>query len=582
MTGIPAKRKHPLRIIFGYLFRLFVLFVIAVALIAYFIFPFPGWGIPLNYSRHTAPPITPAWALECWLWEDDVNTREEVEDLLAGYREHDFPVRTILIDSPWTHRYNDFKIDEDRYPNPDEFFGKLEADGYRVVLWMTPLVDYENKDTAVRDSQAWFDEAKANGYLTNGGKTISWWKGKGGFVDYTNPDAMQWWRGMQQRVFDLGIDGWKLDGAATLPPQFKGPIPLFYHSTYAGLSTTRRYMDYYYREEYRHGLSQNPEFITLVRSFDRWAHPEGFAPYDAAPVCWVGDQDHTWKIEDEGIEEALTDIIKSAKAGYNIVGSDVAGYSGGEIPPRLYMRWAQFSAFCGLFLNGGHGNRKMWERTDEELEVVRKFSWLHTELVPYIYSHTVECHNGAPPIMRPVGEKFDYRFGDAYFVAPIYEDNTQRRVQLPEGRWHYLFDLTQVHDGPKTIDMDVPIDEFPALIRAGSIVPMHIERAYTGFGDVNDAGKITWFIMPGSDAAFTYHHVQGNGASTCRIDGALNIAVEGDALPHQIRVHTENEPAAVSRDGSALDSSLWSYDAGANALWIRPVSEDPATYAVQF
>ena len=27
---------------------------------------------------------------------------------------------------------------------------------------------------------------------------------------------MKWWRGLQQQVFDWGLDGWKLDGTADL------------------------------------------------------------------------------------------------------------------------------------------------------------------------------------------------------------------------------------------------------------------------------------------------------------------------------------------------------------------------------
>ena len=46
--------------------------------------------------------------------------------------------------------------------------------------------------------------------------------------------------------------------------------------------TTRTYMDHYYRDEYAHGLTQNPEFVTLSRSIDRGFHPEGFSPIDAS------------------------------------------------------------------------------------------------------------------------------------------------------------------------------------------------------------------------------------------------------------------------------------------------------------
>ena len=41
--------------------------------------------------------------------------------------------------------------------------------------------------------------------------------------------------------------------------------------------TTRQYMDHYARDEYRNGLTHNPEFVVMVRAMDRpWSHPEGF------------------------------------------------------------------------------------------------------------------------------------------------------------------------------------------------------------------------------------------------------------------------------------------------------------------
>ena len=86
--------------------------VIILLLLIYFYLILPFWGIPFNAQRHGNPPLTPSWALECWLWEDDVNTAKYVDELLAGYRKYDIPVRTILIDSPWSTRYNDFTVDE--------------------------------------------------------------------------------------------------------------------------------------------------------------------------------------------------------------------------------------------------------------------------------------------------------------------------------------------------------------------------------------------------------------------------------------------------------------------------------------
>ena len=77
-------------------------------------------------------------------------------ELLEDYKKHDFPVRTVLIDSPWSTRYNDFVVDEARFPEPEKFFRGLENDGYRVVLWMTCMVNSRSKDTAITEDEAWY------------------------------------------------------------------------------------------------------------------------------------------------------------------------------------------------------------------------------------------------------------------------------------------------------------------------------------------------------------------------------------------------------------------------------------------
>jgi alpha-glucosidase (family GH31 glycosyl hydrolase) len=427
-------------------------------------------------------------------------------------------------------RYNDFEVDTILYPNPKDWFGKLQDENYRVVLWMTTMVDSQDKDTRIKDSHEWFGNAVEKGFLTGKGKQKKWWKGKGGFIDYTNPDAMLWWREMQQTVFDYGIDGWKLDGTATLNFKMAGPIPIFYHKTFRGLMSTRKYMDHYYRDEYAHGLTQNHEFVTLSRAIDRGYHPEGFAPVDAAPVTWVGDQRHSWKSEGsdadavdiamdgiEGIEMAMDNIIKSAKLGYNIIGSDVAGFSGKEIPARLYIRWAQFSTFCGLFLNGGHGERALWKRTQQELEIIRRFSWQHTELIPYMYSYVVEAHNGGDVLQRPVKGKYHYLFGDNFLVAPIYKDELINEVTLPKGKWRYFFDDNKLIEGPATFQREFPLEEYPVYVREGAIIPMDIKRSYTEIGDTLSAGYLTFLIYPYQKSSFTVYHPDNSESTTVNV-----------------------------------------------------------------
>ena len=606
------NRKRP-----GRLFRVLralALLGLVCVLLFYLVFVLPFWGIPFNQSRHGRVPLTPPWALECWLWEDDSNTAAKVNELLEGYANYDLPVRTILIDSPWSYRYNDFKVDESRYPEPQEFFRRLKARGYRIVLWMTCMVNSHSKDTRVTNSPEFCAEARAKGYLAGKGYQYRWWKGTGGFIDYSNPKAMKWWRGLQEQVLDWGVDGWKLDGCDTFFSGRCWKIPLPFNRVHSGWMTTRQYMDHYSRDEYQHGLSRNPEFAILVRALDGpWSHPEGFSPFDAATVTWVGDNNHTWGYDDRGIQAAMSDILGSARIGYCVIGSDVAGYHGRSNPddvgpataallgswskpataaaattnefgtaldntiaPNVYIRWAEFSTFCGLFLNGGHGERRLWKRSWPELEIIRKFSWLHTELVPYMYSYVVECHNGGPPLMRPQAQgKFHYLFGNELLVAPIYADRLDWTVELPPGRWRYLFHDEGVVSGPAQFRREFPLDEYPVFVRQGAVIPLRVTRPYTGYGDTNSTGFTTWLIYPEGKTQFTLWHPESHPKpekTTLVVDDGATLKLEfsGKREPHILRIFSTSKPARVVLDGAELqEGDVWQFDAARWRLVIR-------------
>src|SRR5689334_23432611 len=88
MTTAPAMQK-PSRY-FCVVNALFLLLLLMLVFI-FLIHPLPVWGAPQNQSRNGPVPLTPPWALECWLWEDEVNTAAYVNELLEGYAKYDLP-----------------------------------------------------------------------------------------------------------------------------------------------------------------------------------------------------------------------------------------------------------------------------------------------------------------------------------------------------------------------------------------------------------------------------------------------------------------------------------------------------------
>lgn len=62
--------------------------------------------------------------------------------------------------------------------------------------------DYQmcvDKKFLVRDSR---------GYV----RPLKWWHGSGGLLDYSNPEAVEWWHAQMDKVLDAGVDGFKTDG----------------------------------------------------------------------------------------------------------------------------------------------------------------------------------------------------------------------------------------------------------------------------------------------------------------------------------------------------------------------------------
>ena len=69
-TNVPMKKRR------SFIFRVFRaslvgMFVSLTAICCAFLLTF--WGSPFNKSRRGRVPLTPPWALECWVWEDDTN-----------------------------------------------------------------------------------------------------------------------------------------------------------------------------------------------------------------------------------------------------------------------------------------------------------------------------------------------------------------------------------------------------------------------------------------------------------------------------------------------------------------------------
>ena len=556
--------------------------------------PALAWERPDVAPDTSRQAITPQWAFGVWMWEDDVNTQAAVYDIVSGCAKHDLPLSAVIVDSPWETAYNNFEWDRVRYRDPQRMINDLHRRGVRVIMWMTPCINVPGKQSDARgSSEDLYAIAKQKGYLANDGKTIKWWKGEGGLVDYTNPEAVEWWHGLMDRVLLMGADGWKVDGAAERFPLYGG-----YGN--AGPIKWMDYVDMYYRDTYNHLLRRNPAGVTMVRSVD--IGESGFtgrhAPLDAAPITWFGDQEHRW--DKNGLADAIADQFLAMEKGYSVMGTDIAGYDrarDAKIPRTLYLRWLQWSAFLPFFLNGGHDEHRPWRYDREFFRIYRRFAWAHQELAPYFYSQVREVHEGRGPFMQAAPGTYQYTLGDQFLVAIMHEDQTARHVVFPEGDWIDYFDNSKVYHGPSEADLQVPLDRYPVFIRSGSIIPLNVVNNYASHGDT--MGSLGFWTLdiypnPSREAVFslwdqTMESFPMSGKLELRCateDGVTRISISGATQkPYLLRVLMPTRPKRVSAtcvgkrlELAEIEGNRWStagrpmgwrYDAADRRLWVR-------------
>jgi len=219
--------------------------------------------------------------------------------------------------------------------------------------------------------------------------------------------------------------------------------------------------------------------------------------------------------------------------------------------------------------------------------VIRKFTWLHKELVPYMYHYVVTAHNDGRRLQTPLKKgKYHYMFGDYMLVAPIYKDLKTKDVTLPDGKWRYFFNDIETVEGGQTITRDYPMDEFPVYVKEGAVIPMSIERDYSGFGTEENTGKITFLIYPSGKNSFTYYHLDKPEIQTVVSyetgNSTLKINVEGEPVSHILSVSLKDTPVKVTCNGTELEQGAgWSYNAEKQKLTITG-KDGNGRYAVSF
>src|SRR3954467_11858350 len=107
--------------------------------------PFGEAGLSFELNQpaqpdRARPPLTPRWAYEPWVWEDEENDADATMSLVDAYRQRDIPVGVVVVDSPWATNYNTFEVSKE-FGNPARLISRLRDRNVRVVFWATGFIN---------------------------------------------------------------------------------------------------------------------------------------------------------------------------------------------------------------------------------------------------------------------------------------------------------------------------------------------------------------------------------------------------------------------------------------------------------
>ncbi len=485
-------------------------------------------------SRYTAltgrPALPPAWSFGLWLSTSFTTDYDEqtVTHFINGMAERNIPLSVFHFDCFWMREFHwcDFEWDRRVFPDPEGMLKRLKERGLHICVWINPYIAQRSH---------LFREGMANGYLLKRPDGSVWqtdlWQAGMGIVDFTNPDAREWFKSKLRRLLEIGVDCFKTDFGERIPTDVvyhDGSDPVRMHNFYS----------YLYNRTV-HDLLTEVRGEGDVVLFARSATSGG----QRFPVHWGGDCTATY----ESMAESLRGGLSLSLCGFGFWSHDIGGFVD-TAPADLYKRWCAFGLLSTHSrLHGSSSYRVPWLFDEEAVDVLRFFTRLKCRLMPYLFAKACEAHEQGIPMMRAMFVEFpddpgcdtldrQYMLGDALLVAPVFSPEGVVDYYLPTGRWTNLLS-GQVVEGGRWVREQHGFLSLPLMVRPNTVLPM---GAVDNRPDYEYADGVTFHVFELADGAgvrTTVPDLQGRPAMvlhTRREGERLVFRAEGDTRRWQI------------------------------------------------
>ena len=246
--------------------------------------------------------------------------------------------------------------------------------------------------------------------------------------------------------------------------------------------------------------------------------PEGWAGSQRYAVHWSGDQEGSW----DYIRWQIPTYAGATLSGLAYTTGDVDGIYGGS--PKTYTRDLQWKTFLpvAMTMSGwAPTDKQPWHHGEPYATINRRYIQLRERLLPYLYTYAALAHRHGVGPVRPLAleypddptaltdeARYEFLCGDAFLVAPVYEDADVRTgIYLPAGPWIDYW-TGERHEGPvRLVDYPAPLERLPLFVKAGSIVPRWPEG--TRSWATRDPSRLELDVYPGAPGEFTLYEDDG-------------------------------------------------------------------------
>jgi alpha-glucosidase len=411
---------------------------------------FPPSGKMPDSLLFSAPQYN-TW-IELTYWHN----QEDILKYAKAIIDNGFPPGVFMIDDTWQEDYGLWVFHPGRFPSPKKMVDELHKMGFKVMLWMVPFVsadqylicrELKSKKALLLEKQNENDTWETAQHPA----MIRWWNGVSAMLDFSNPEAVNWFNEQLDRlVEDYGIDGFKLDA---------GDMDFYPANTLS-----------------KENLTPNEQSRLYTQFGLRF-------PLNEYRACWkmagqpiaqrLHDKNHSW----EDLQKLVPHMLTEGMVGYTFSCPDMIG--GGDFASFLDLNsydeeLVVRSAQCHALMPMMQFSVAPWRILNEQnLGIIKDMVKLRQKFTPLIIELTENSSKTGEPIISNLEYYFpnqnlenvnnQFMLGKNVLIAPMAEKGYSRTVHLPKGEWKA--DDGKKYKGGKAIQIEVPLNRLPYFMK---------------------------------------------------------------------------------------------------------------------